>query len=749
MLTRIGRLFLPFLLLASIVAAGNRADAQNRIAQGKPSRAIVPSERDPLRREVIENLLNLPAGPGRVSDFKLPLAFLGRAADRILTAAFEEQFRKVVADGATSRPGLGGATPPASSQPATMPASGGRIRVVHQRVLPDGPNWQTMPEDYPWLRGFRAPLNLASVDGSTPLGLSRRDLLAWPLSLPAIASAAQREAAAIVARDLATRGLLATTASVLTVTGLVPAAVSNDDACRILRDVGLPVDLLCMFESRVMATTRPAPGVETAADVVGWIRYMIREDAPADVLAGELAAVPFKWRPTVTGWRASSESGDSTIDGLHLQMSRGDDWLAPGDGGCVDVAQQLGAALPDARMVASIQNQHLATFLDGASPWMNKRGGETWVLAGPYTVAQWAQDNCKFGWTDAGRSKAPQRVGLIPRFASRGEAGAVFVAGESAVMQGFAEAGTARVAQSPLLFQAGNLYCIHDPAKKERVLLIGEAEIYRNVALGLTQAQAMEAFEVEFGVDRCVMLPAASFHIDYEVCPRVVDGRVVALVNDEPTAARLVLQSAVDALLKAGDFTDAAAAEVTKAIADGTAGQSAELGKAFTSGAVGMGAFSLAFADKFSAGPADSGVGNFQIVCHALDLESMRLADTEAGRIDPALVASVNALRRRADERKALKATLKSLGWTVVPIPSMGDSKRALNYLNGIHDKRRFLMPAYGGVFEKVDQAAQAAVQKAFGPSVEIVPIRCAESQRREGAVRCSAAVMYAPQTVP
>ena len=79
----------------------------------------------------------------------------------------------------------------------------------------------------------------------------------------------------------------------------------------------------------------------------------------------------------------------------------------------------------------------------------------------------------------------------------------------------------------------------------------------------------------------------------------------------------------------------------------------------------------------------------------------------------------------------------------------MGDSKRALNYLNGIHDKTRFFMPAYGGTFEKVDQAAQAAVRKAFGPSVEIVPIRCAESQRREGAVRCSAAVMYAPQSAP
>ena len=52
--------------------------------------------------------------------------------------------------------------------------------------------------------------------------------------------------------------------------------------------------------------------------------------------------------------------------------------------------------------------------------------------------------------------------------------------------------------------------------------------------------------------------------------------------------------------------------------------------------------------------------------------------------------------------------------------------------------RSRYIMPAYGGLYAPLDDAAAAAFRQALGPGVEIVPIDCAETQRRAGAVHCS-----------
>jgi len=606
------------------------AIGQTPAPTSQPARVTVPSEPDALRREVMENVLNLPAGQGRVADFNLPMDFLGRVADRILVAAFEEQFRRVVADGTKSQPTGARNTP----RPTSRSASESGVRVIQTRVSPEREAlWKSWREDYPSSRNFRLPFTLPGASPPTSLASS--------------------------------------------------------------------------------------------------------------------AAIPTPIRPSLPGWRVASESGESEIEGLHLQLSRGDDWLAYGDGGCIDIARQFAAALPKARIVGSIEQKHLADFLYEAASWKPRRSGETWALVSPMPAAQWAQDNCKFGWVESDKPEARVRVALVPRYPSRGEAGAVFIPGEAAVLQGLAECGVARVVQSPLLFQAGNLICVWDAAKKQRVLLIGEAEIYRNVALGLTRTQVEDAFRIEFGVDKCVVLPAASFHIDYELSVRNVNGRTIALVSDEQAATKLVLHCGIDALSRTRELTVEHASNARKSIDDGTLELAEVLGPVMMRASRGSGAFAQTFAEKFSTGPADSGVGNFQCFLRAFDLWRLSRPELQPDPNDAATRASFDALRRRETDRKALQGIIKSLGWEVVPIPSMGDSKRALNYLNGIHDKTRFFMPAYGGTFEKVDQAAQAAVRKAFGPSVEIVPIRCAESQRREGAVRCSAAVIYGPPSVP
>lgn len=626
------RAFRRWLLAAVATAAGNVNVALSQPAPSttQPARVTVPTEPDPLRREVIENLLNLAAGPGRVADFHLPMDFLGCVADRILTAAFEEQFRRVVADGATPQP----ARPEATSRPTSRPAGESGVRVIQMRMSPEREAlWNSWREDYPHARGFSVPLTLPGQQAQTlPAG-------AKPISMP--------------------------------------------------------------------------------------------------------------FKQSMPGWRVSTESGESKIEGLHLQLSRGDDWLAYGDGGCIDIARQLAAALPKARMVASIERKHLADFLNEAADWKSRRVGETWALASPMPVAQWAQDNCKFGWVETDKPENRVRIALVPRYPSRGEAGAVFIPGEAAVLQGLAESGVARLVQSPLLFQAGNLICVWDAVKKKRLLLIGDAEVHRNVALGLSSSQVIDAFRIEFGVDQCVVLRAASFHIDYEVSVRNVNGRMVALVNDEQAAALLVLECGVDALVKAGDLTAGEGSAIKKAIAAGDPGPLEKLGAVLAKGSRGPGEFARSFAERFSCGPADSGVGNLQCFLRAMDIWSLKNVQAQGVSHGDATLASCHALMRRESDRATIRSLMKILHWDVAAIPSMGDSKRALNYLNGIHDTSRFFMPAYGGTFEKVDQAAQAAVRKAFGPSVEIVPVRCAESQRREGAVRCSAAVMYAPPSAP
>src|SRR5690606_11573208 len=150
---------------------------------------------------------------------------------------------------------------------------------------------------------------------------------------------------------------------------------------------------------------------------------------------------------------------------------------------------------------------------------------------------------------------------LTPRYASRGEDGSTFVPGDTFLLDGLAKADHL-VIQSPLLFQGGNLLAVQDPATGKRLLLVGEAEVYRNIALGLTEAQVLDAFRIEFGVDRCEILPAVSFHIDYDVCVRAHEGQQIAFVNDTQAAVRLILKRGVDVLAFNNmiDAADAAAA---------------------------------------------------------------------------------------------------------------------------------------------------------------------------------------------
>ena len=510
--------------------------------------------------------------------------------------------------------------------------------------------------------------------------------------LPPALDDAMRRAAELVAKDLARNGLVATAAAASELLG-------TDDRAK-LAAVGLPVDLLEHFDR---------------------------------------ASGAFRFRPTLEGFRASTESGEEPIRHARLQITNSRYWLGEGDGGSVDLVRQLLLALPDAEFFASIEEKHVEGFLEVAKGFP----GRLTLLPEALPVSQWAQDNAKPGTAPLADGTGSSIVLLVPRYASRGEDGAAFVPGDTFLVESLAAAGL-RIARSPLLFQGGDLLVARDPKSGERILFVGEANVWRNTALGLTKEQVLEAFRVELGVDRVKLLPAISFHIDQELSLRAVGGRLVAFVPDSVAATRIVLRAGVEALEGAGVLDSAGP------LSDLESGKDAEfLGAvlpALAARCPGFGRFPESIASAFSRGPSDSGVGNLQRFLLALDLLSSFALDPSARPdLDPHSMAYLRSFQRRDAERRALAAELRAAGYEVVKIPSLPEEKRGIDYLNGVHDRGRYLMPAWGGLFAPLDEAARKAFEAALGPETAVVPITSSESQRRGGGVHCSLSVGGGP----
>ena len=574
-----------------------------------------------------------------------------------------------------------------------------------------------------------------------------------------------------MARRLARDGLLVTLAETLEVLGPAAFADANTDTAdrlQCLKEVGLPVDLLSYFHP---TGGRPMPpGSDENSDrlIVDIARRLAGGQSAAS-LGPMLASTAFHFTQSGAGYRVATESGENRIGTVRLQFTRGTYWRGPGAGGDLDLARQLIEHLPDAAFVAGIEEKHLGEFLKLAGDWPLKRPGQLTVLPQPLPVSQWAQDNGKAGVLRSNSSDHRQRAAgfsprgpqiasdargggrqshsteeapplgiatLVPRYASRREDGSVFIPGETFLMDALAATGHT-VIQSPLLFQGGNLLAVRDPAAGQRILLIGEAEVYRNTALGLTRRQVLEAFGVEFAVDRCIVLPAVSFHIDFDVCVRACGGRLVAFVNDSPTAARIILALGIRAMDRHG-VVDHAAAEALQE--DVKAGQAvpflADIGPVLGGRLDKQGHFPMSFARAFVVDAVDSPVGNLQRFLLAMDTfvhGAIRPNERHAR-------AYLRSFSRRAADRQELSRLLSEQGWKVVSVPSLADGNRSINYLNGIHDRRRYLMPAYGGLYAPLDEAAAEVFRRELGHDVAVIPLLCGESQRRVGAVHCSAA---------
>lgn len=648
----------------------------------------------PVENEVLGNIRNQRIGEHTVADLNLPEAFLRRVADRIIRESFWERHRVVVRRGSTDAPGEA-----PSGAPATTPSF---------NVIRAGADSQAAPragvrEARPPLPGYRATLEGGEVR--------------WPYEPPGESELAA--AAAVVARRLAADGLLTAAARAMQVLGADKFRDGGGAAVDLLRRLGVPVDFLRYFG-------------EGESVVVATIAARLEKGLPASALKRELAAIHFRFTRSVPGFAAHSESGETEAALVRAQVTGGAYWGGRGAGGSLDVLRQLLAALPRSKFLVSVEETHLDGVRGLACDWPVGAGDRVTLLPLPMPVAQWAQDNAKAG------SAGGRTVMLLPRYASRGEDGSILVPGETFIGEGLRAAGV-EVRQSPLLFQGGNLIVATRPGSRERLLLIGEAEVWRNTALGLTAEQATEALRIELGCDAALVLPAASFHIDYEVSVRPIGGELVGFVNDTAAATRIILEQGVTGLIASGAIDVSVAGEARGALRAGRPGAFLGLvGAANSRYAVGPGQYSEELAAGFVASAGDHAAGNLRVFLLALDLLAAELATPSGLPSDRHARAYLASFRRRDADRRQLHRKLEEARIRLVRVPSLSDGAIGPNAINGVHTPGTYLMPAWGGFYAPLDDAARAAYQAAMGESVNVVGICCAESQRRSGAVRCS-----------
>lgn len=607
---------------------------------------------------------------------------------------------------------------PLAAQP---PNTSSMIRVVRQEASAESlAARQRLRQEVPVLRGYRVPLG-------------QEDISQWPFEPPDMqAPPPFRAAAQHVAEHLSCDGLIPTTAMAIHLLGPAHFMAADGQAVPMLRSVGIPTDLLAWFSHD--------GSPQTTESVITHLATLLGEATSAEAIAADLEGFAFMPTPAAAGLTLAAEDGRGEPKLVRMQLSKAERWRGPGDGSAMDIAEQLFTALPETDFVISTSLAALSEIEQAASKWPIGRNGRLILVGGPWRPEQWAQDNGKPAVLGVAGS-APLKATLAPRYASRGEERTTLDPGETFTLEGLIAAGH-RVIQSPLLFQGGNLLMIEEPEPRQRVLLVGEAEVYRNTALGLSEPQAVEALRVQCGADRCVVLPAVSFHIDVEVCVRVDRGRVIALVNDEAAAARLVIEAVVGKLAEAGLMDRAIAEQAQAAAREAKDSALVELlAPAMAKLTDENGQYPLSLAQQLAAGPTDSGVGNLERLLLSLDLVAALQIGAGEMPSDPAARAYIQAIQRRAADRAALHAILRAQRWQVVAIPGIADESRGLAYVNGFHVPGQYLMPAYGGVLASVDAAASAAIERTFEGKVRVTPILCGETQRRLGAIHCAASV--------
>lgn len=665
---------------------------------------------DAIEREVRQNVLAQRFGAGTVGDLHLPGEFIRRCADRAIITSFNERYRRAAAvDHERMRQARGSES---ADSPLVHVIPGVTARSEDIRGEPD--------ETPDIVRGARfdsdsRTQSLRPPDDSTPYEL--------------------RRAAMIIASSLARDGLAVTAANAAV--ALKSLLRGSGSLREFLNRAGLPIDLAEMM------TLKESDGF-ARGELVTWLECRVRNGASASAIRSALARAQLDFRPTLPGFIATDDSGGDAPLLFRLQLTRGDDWLGEGDGGSVDIARQLVHLLPSLPCVISVRGDHATSIATQATQWAREsvRTAPITIISERATLSQWAQDNARAGHLDRGGKHTA--AALLPRYASRGEERSVLVPGDSAAPESLKLIGV-EVARSPLLFQGGNLIVVNDRRNSRRVLLVGEAEVYRNVALGLSRDQTIQALRAEFAADVAIQLPAASYHIDSEVmCVScLATGGVAAYVSDSVAGARTIVGAGVSALRRGGILDEPFAARVHEAIGEDRRDPAAVLGLWTRLGEFqnASGEFDSTLSRCFTNGtPGESTVGNFLTFLEALDHLTGCSSVGEHGDNNPHAAAALHARARLQRDRRSLHDLLGERGWRVLPVPSFPSGCRGVCGLNGLVIPNQLLVPCMSGLFSALDSACLNALQ-AFGTRTQVGKVRSAESQRRNGLLRCSTGI--------
>jgi hypothetical protein len=534
------------------------------------------------------------------------------------------------------------------------------------------------------------------------------------------------EVAQLIQRQLPREGLMATLAAVLRQMGPERFTSGEARSAAELEKHGFPVDLLRYVR---LGQGRP----NTAGAVIVAVAKALEESEDFNRLSSTLKKAPFVYTATDPNFSVALESGEEQIATLRLQLSGG---FRNGvvKGGTVDVIGQLVAAVPHADLLVTVPEQFAEDArLLAMRCWPLGRPARLTLVSHPGPILAWAQDNAKPGIV-VGADK-PRAALLVPRFASRGEASSTYTPSESYLVDGLRQAGVHCV-QSALLFQGGDLLIAREG--KKRVLFTSEATLYRNIALGLNHDQVLQAFRAEFKVDEVVVLPAVSFHIDYDVSFRTLGEEKLAFMNDDLAAALQILQR-ITLLLSEQQLLPATALDKLR---DDLQKQNwADVLKLFNEFVDQHRAPSGEVRDnlvrRFNAGYTDSPSHNFEIFLGALHVLRSRTPmekQTSATTEENELIRALSELHSRHLEQEKL---LASRGWKVVKIPSLHSYYRSANYVNGVQDKAAIYVPVIGGFYSSLDDAAVKAYEAALPSNVKVVRINTRDIQRVSGALHC------------
>lgn len=650
---------------------------------------------------------------GSANDLNLPAGYRQLLADRALIDQYQLRHYQV-AEGQV----------PAAFKPVAVPGrTGPTVRVVRPRLSASTFAYRAeLPDRFLPVRGFRAPI-LGAASNQPPA------VLFWDQL-----SEAELKAAELINERLAHDGLLASLVRVIELLGPQRFQTNGLAAVQTLAAIGFPTDLLHAFP---LAGTAASGG--GLPEIITHFAGRLAGGTTLVSLIEESQRVPFRVPEGWAGFQVATESGEAAIGMLRLQFGGGyRDGIVPGDS--LDVIGQMLHAFPETEFIISVPQALSRSFqMFALRSWGLSAETRVTLIEEPFPVGVWAQDNGKAGIVMGPAAGEVRRATLVPRYASRDEGSSAFLSGESFLMDGLAAAGE-RVIHFPLLFQGGNLLAVREPGSGERILLLSEADLHRNVALGLGPEQVLQLFRAGFGVDRCLIIPAVSYHLDFDLNVRAIDGRLVCFVNDPAPAVRTILQLGLEAMSRRG-YIDAGLLENLLEDLETGPGRRVhdEIGRLLKKHRRIDGRFPAELANVFTAGPIDSAAGNFQCFLQALDLLAVplreSLTDLSVERRD--LLA---ALARIESARQVQRDALTRLGGRLIDIPGIPNLFRSINYLNGLHQPAGYVMPVFGGFYAPLDELAEKTMRDVAKGQWSLTSIQCAELQRNHGGVHCAAA---------